>query len=149
MKVRHGLPLALVLLALPVLSSGADPAAAIKYRQNTMRAQGAHLANLMALSKGDFANKGHVTAHAQSLELTVKTAADVFPPESKTGETDALPAIWDKPAEFNQAYQALATAVPKLTAAAKSDKPDALGPALAEVGKACKNCHDNFRKTKQ
>jgi cytochrome c556 len=87
MKTKHyGLGLTLVLLALPVVSSGAaDPAAAIKYRQNTMKALGAHMGTLSSLAKGEVAHKGHIPAHAQALELTAKTAGDVFPPESKTG----------------------------------------------------------------
>ncbi|MBM0103884.1 cytochrome c [Steroidobacter sp. S1-65] len=63
----------------------------------------------------------------------------------EAGKTDALPAIWAKPAEFKKAMQMFSDAAPKLQAAADSGNVAAIKTAFGDVGKACKNCHEQFR----
>lgn len=88
----------------------------------------------------------------------VKTAAKVvndaaadqekwFPAGSgpEAGKTQALPQIWSKPAEFKAAMKQFSDAAPKLTAAANAGDAAAIKTAFGDVGKTCKNCHDNFR----
>jgi cytochrome c556 len=88
----------------------------------------------------------------------IKTAAKVvndaaaeqakwFPAGSgpEAGKTQALPAIWSKPAEFKAAMKMFSDAAPKLSAAANAGDAAAVKAAFAEVGKACKNCHEQFR----
>ena len=88
----------------------------------------------------------------------IKTAAKVvssaaaeqekwFPAGSgpEAGKTQALPAIWSKPAEFKAAMKLFSDAAPKLHAAANSGDVPAIKTAFGDVGKSCKNCHDSFR----
>ena len=63
----------------------------------------------------------------------------------EAGKTRALPEIWSKPTEFKAAMQLYSDAAPKLQTAADSGDAAAIKTAFGEVGKACKNCHDNFR----
>lgn len=63
----------------------------------------------------------------------------------EAGKTRALPAIWSKPADFKAAMRMFSDAAPKLKAAADSGNVAALKAAYGEVGKSCKNCHDQFR----
>lgn len=63
----------------------------------------------------------------------------------EAGKTDALPEIWKKPAEFKKAMQMFSDAAPKLQAAANSGDVAAIKTAFGDTGKACKNCHEQFR----
>jgi cytochrome c556 len=72
---------------------------------------------------------------------------DLFPSGSDRGQTDALPAIWEKSADFEKAVEALELAASKL-GATKSADTEAVKAAFGQVGKACKGCHDSFRMKK-
>ena len=63
----------------------------------------------------------------------------------EAGKTDALADIWAKPTEFKAAMKMFSDAAPKLHAAANAGDVAAVKAAFGDVGKACKNCHDQFR----
>ncbi len=63
----------------------------------------------------------------------------------EVGKTQALAAIWSKPAEFKAAMKLFSDAAPKLYAAANAEDLAAVKMSFGEVGKACKNCHETFR----
>jgi cytochrome c556 len=63
----------------------------------------------------------------------------------EAGKTQALADIWAKPVEFKAAMKMFSDAAPKLHAAANAGDVAAIKAAFADVGKACKNCHDQFR----
>jgi cytochrome c556 len=63
----------------------------------------------------------------------------------EAGKTQALSDIWAKPAEFKAAMKMFSDAAPKLNAAANASDVAAIKTAFGDVGKACKNCHDQFR----
>ena len=64
----------------------------------------------------------------------------------EAGKTRALPEIWSKPDDFTAAQKMFSDRAPKLLAAAKTKDAAAVTAAFKEVGGACKNCHDTFRK---
>jgi len=67
-----------------------------------------------------------------------------FPAGSNTGDTEAAPAIWSKPAEWNAATAKFQ----KDTAAAMAMKPTNaadFGKAFGMVTANCKSCHEGFR----
>jgi cytochrome c556 len=68
-----------------------------------------------------------------------------FPANSKTGgETEAAPAIWDKPADWKAATAKFQAD----TAAAVALKPTdaaSFGKAFGMVTANCKSCHEGFR----
>lgn len=97
----------------------------------------------------DFAAVG---ASATSIQTDAGKILGLFPKGSgkESGEkTEALPAIWDKPAEFKTAADRLATAAGKLKTAADAKDAAAAKLAMGEIGGACKGCHENFREKKQ
>lgn len=60
-------------------------------------------------------------------------------------DTEALPAIWQKPEEFKAAAQKLVDESAKLaTVATAGDKAATAAQAMA-MGGTCKGCHDQFR----
>src|SRR5687768_14245519 len=70
-----------------------------------------------------------------------------FPPGTgpDVGKTDALPAIWEKPQDFQQKARDFQAAVKTFDAAAKSGDMPAITKAFGGVGKSCKACHDSYR----
>lgn len=65
-------------------------------------------------------------------------------PESGA-KTRAKAEIWSKPKDFEAAQKLFADQAAKLNAAAQSGDVSAVKAQFGEVGKSCKNCHDNFR----
>lgn len=63
----------------------------------------------------------------------------------EAGKTQALADIWAKPAEFKAAMKLFSEAAPKLNAAANAGDVAAIKTAFSDVGKSCKNCHEQFR----
>ncbi len=60
------------------------------------------------------------------------------------GETKAKPEVWQKRADFDDKMEKMIVEARKLPAAARADLP-ALKKAVADAGKACKACHDDYR----
>lgn len=60
-------------------------------------------------------------------------------------DTEALPAIWEKPDEFKAAAQKLIDESAKLAQVAKGGDAAAIGAQAKAMGGTCKNCHDSFR----
>jgi len=124
----------------------AGPADTIKYRQNAMKANAAISASLNAIAKGEVkADAAAIQGLASALAGLAKATPSQFPEDSKQGDTVALPAIWEKPAEFSQAVTAFITATANLEAAAKTGDMKAVADAQAAVGRSCGGCHQAFR----
>src|ERR1700674_4886593 len=98
-------------LAAAVLAIGASAvfADAIADRKALMKQQGAQAGQGNKFMKGeepfDLAKAKHI--FEVWAETSTKTSA-LFPDDSKTGDTAALPAIWEKKAEFDAAAAKLA-----------------------------------------
>jgi len=150
--MKHRLTSALILLTsagfLSVPAVAADPAAAIKYRQATMKALAGHLGAASALAKDEVSAEGHLAVHVDALAATAKLMEGLFPAGSGQGQTSALPAIWDNPTDFAKAVAASDAAATALASTPKDDAA-ALGAALGAVGKTCGGCHGAFREKKQ
>lgn len=67
----------------------------------------------------------------------------------EAGKTRALPKIWSETKDFAAAQRMFSEAAPKLLAAANARDIDAVKAAFGNVGKSCKNCHDNFRSPEE
>jgi len=60
-------------------------------------------------------------------------------------QTDALPAIAEDRADFDERNQALVNETATLAELAQGEDRDAMFEQVAKVGNTCKGCHDNFR----
>jgi cytochrome c556 len=69
---------------------------------------------------------------------------NLFPDTSKTGDTNALPVIWENKADFNAKAAKFATEAK--TAEGKVNNLDAFKAEMAEVRKNCGGCHQTYRK---
>lgn len=101
-------------------------------------------------SRGNKPDLAKVRTAAQFVGKAAAEQEKWFPAGSgpEAGKTQAKPEIWSKPAEFKAAMKLFSDAAPKLTAAADSGDAGAIRNAFGEVGKTCKNCHDQFRAKK-
>lgn len=133
--------LALALVALP--AAAAEPEDLIKYRQNVMKALGAHTSSIAAILRNQVDYGAHLNVHAEGLATMAPLVSDVFPEDSALGETDALDAVWEQPDAFAEAVQRLEAAAAAMRAAVADDGD--VGAAFRDLGGACKHCHDNFR----
>jgi len=84
-----------------------------------------------------------------TLKAQAAVLPTLFPPDSgpQSGQpTEALPAIWERPADFAAKMNGFTGAVDALDAAAATGNLAAAKAAAASLGKTCKACHDAFRK---
>jgi cytochrome c556 len=128
-----------------------EPGNVIKYRQAYMRANGAHLTMIGAVAKGEVSRTDELVGHAHALHEQSKHLLRLFPEGSGKGATDvesvALPAIWEKWGEFEEAAQGFESASAELVEVAEGGDTAALGQALGSFGKdACGGCHETFRQ---
>lgn len=137
-----------------ISDSHADKAAlsAVKARQSLMTLQAFNIGPLGGMAKGEIEyNAEAATAAATNLAALAKMdQSRMWPPGSDNAAlgddvTEALPAIWAADSKIGDAAMALVEATTALQASA-GDGLDALRGAIGPVGKACGNCHENYRK---
>ncbi|MCE7029073.1 c-type cytochrome [Jiella avicenniae] len=144
-------PLGLAVLALCGAALVAGPALAqnleaIKARQELMEDNGKAAKAAGAILKGEaeFSAEKATEIFTQMHEVSVKFG-DYFPEDSKTGgKTEAAPAIWEKPDEFEAALAKYQEDTKAAMDAAPQDV-DAFKQAFGKVAQNCKGCHEDFR----
>jgi len=127
----------------------ADEAGEIKYRQGVMKSIGGHMGAIAGIFKGETGNQPNLATHTQGMLALSGITGSIFPQGSDFGETEALPAVWEKPGEFSKAVKMFQDAAANLNSAAMSGDMAATGAAFGGLGKTCKNCHENFREKKK
>jgi cytochrome c556 len=134
-----------VMAAVLAVSAAADQKA-IDYRKDVMDAVGGHMKALGSIAKGEVDHKAHIPVHTAALAGLSHIAPDVFGADTKDGDTDALPKIWEDPTAFKERLTAFQTAADELDAIVASGDMSKFGAALGALGKSCKSCHDTFKK---
>ncbi len=133
--------------ALPAAAQFAKPEDAIKYRKAGMTMMATHFGRVAGMAQGKI--PFDAKAAAQNAEVATFMSALPFAgfvPGTDKGETKAKPEIWTETDKFNAAAKKMQDEMAKLNAAAKGGNLDAIKAAAGDVGKACKGCHDDFRK---
>lgn len=122
------------------------PADAIKYRKAVMSAMAAHTSAFSLINFGRVEHQDHLLAHVDALAALGTQLKVLFPAGTGTGDTDALPLIWQEQEKFDQLVTASGKATAELrTAVAAGDKAATM-KAFKAVGESCKGCHDRYRK---
>ncbi len=130
-----------------VALSQVKPDTLVKQRQAAMTLQGKYFGPLGGMLKGTVPyDASVVTRNAGYLDALSQMPWDGFAESTKGVKSFALPAIWAEPAKFKEAQDQFRTAVGALNTAAKGGNEGAVKAAIGDVGKACGNCHDNFRE---
>jgi cytochrome c556 len=142
MMKRVVIAAALAALGVTAVVAQGDPIAARKALMKENSAQG-RVAREMIEGKQPFD-----LAKAQKVLATYAGAHDkgknLWPDTSKTGETNSLPAIWEKKSDFDAQLAKLSSDAK--AAEAKVKDVDSFKAAMGVIGKNCVSCHDTFRK---
>lgn len=127
----------------------ADAPPVIKERQDNLEEMGDSFKAIMDSLKSGTPELAMIADKAQVINTNAGKITGHFPEGTSIADgfdTEALPAIWEKPAEFSSAADRLVGASADLVAAAQSGDAAATGEAAKAIGGACKNCHDQFRE---
>jgi cytochrome c556 len=134
-------------VALPSAAQFRKPAAAIEYRKGAMTVMSAHFyrAAAMAYGRVPFDAK----AVADNIEVATfmsKLPFAGFVEGSETGDTNALPKMWTEMDKFRAAATKMQDEMTQLNSVAKTGNIDLIKPHVSATEKACKACHDEYRK---
>ena len=134
-------------IALPAAAQFAKPEDAIKYRKANMTLMNTHVGRIFAMANGRVPFDAKAVAdNAEMAAAVTKWQFTGFVDGSDKGDTKAEPKIWTEKDKFNAAATTMQEAMAKLNVAAKGGNLDAIKAAVGETGKACKACHDTYRK---
>jgi cytochrome c556 len=121
----------------------------VEYRQAVYTVLAGNFGPLGAMAGGKAPfDAAEVQLRAPRVAAMAGMIGDAFPESSKdVGGTKAKPEIWTEPAKFAAAVKEIQTKTAALATLVASDKTNspAFQKAVADVGAACKGCHDDFR----
>jgi cytochrome c556 len=118
---------------------------AFKYRQTIMTALKGHAGAIAMQARGLAGDPEYVAKHAKAVADLGAEIHTLFAAGSNVEDSEALPAIWEKPDDFAAAVAAAEEAMAALGEAADGGDMAAVGAAFRNVGQSCKGCHDDFR----
>jgi cytochrome c556 len=135
-------------LAVGATAVWAQNAAGITARKEAMKAFGGAAKGPGGMNKGDAPFElPKVQASLKTIEETATKAKGLFGDDTKTGETDALPAAFEKKADLFARFDKTAA---DAKAAAGNIKDEATFKAeWPKVVSNCGGCHKEYRKPKQ
>jgi cytochrome c556 len=133
--------------ALPAAAQFAKPEDAIKYRKAAFTVMAAHFGRVAGIANGKIPFDAKMAAeNAEIATAMSKLPFAGFVPGSDKGDTKAKPEIWTEMDKVKAAATKMQDEMVKLNTAAKGGNIDTIKAAAGEVGKACKGCHDDYRK---
>lgn len=120
---------------------------AVKVRQSLFEVQSYAFGQAVAMLKGAPFSAQTAETAAKRIEMTSSMIPDVF--KFNTSKfmvnTKARDSIWTNMSDFEQKAQALNMEAQNLEMVAMSGDRSATLQAIGKVGKACGNCHDQFK----
>jgi cytochrome c556 len=129
------------------LAQTVKPEDAIKYRQGVMRAMGWNFGPMAAMVKGDIPfDKGKFARNAQWVAELSPMPWEGFMPGTETGDTKAKADIWLDQDKFKKLAEKMEMEASKLAEVAKTGDEARMKAQFSDTAKACKACHDDFRK---
>jgi cytochrome c556 len=134
-------------IALPAAAQFAKPDDAIKYRKAALNVMSTHFGRVAGMANGKIPFDAKAVAeNADVAAFMAKLPFVAFVPGSDQGQTKAEPKIWTEKDKFDADAKALQDEMTKLATVAKGGNIDAIKAQVGETGKACKACHDSYRK---
>ena len=139
--------LAVLAASLPVAAQFAKPEDAIRYRRAAFTVMSTHFGRVAAMASGKVPFDAKAVAdNAEIATIMSKLPYAGFVDGSDKGDTHAEPKIWAEMDKFRAAAAKMQDAMARLNVVAKTGDVDAIKAAVGETGKACKACHDVYRK---
>jgi cytochrome c556 len=122
----------------------ADAEKSIEYRQSVFNVTKWHMDPLGGMAKGELAYDADAALHhARQVNAMSHMAEEGFAEGTEGG--DAKADIWSNWDQFSGGMEKFQQVSAELVSAAEVGTLEALRPAVGEMGKTCKGCHDNFR----
>jgi cytochrome c556 len=122
------------------------PEVLVKQRQSAMTLIGKYFGPLGGMAQGKVPFDAKIVQrNAGYLDALSEMPWDGFDPSTKNEKSRALPAIYEQPDKVKEAVQRFQSEIDKLQQVAKGGDENAIKAQIGAVGKACANCHDNFR----
>ena len=145
-----------IIAALAVITAGTltvaaaqdmKPDRAIHYRQGALTTMAWHFGVLAAMAKGDRPyDKDEAVRRANNVAALSRLPWEGFAPGTEQGApTKAKPEIWKDPAKFKELQDRYIEEAGKLQTVAQNGDQNAFKSQVGATGKACGNCHDEFR----
>ncbi len=133
--------------ALPAAAQFAKPEDAIRYRRAAFTVMATHFGRVAAMANGRIPFDAKAAAdNAELATIVSKLPYAGFVEGSDKGDTRAEPKIWTEMDKFRAAASKMQEEMAKLNVVAKAGNIDQIKAQAGETGKACKACHDNYRK---
>ena len=129
-----------------VVFAAAQPDDVIKYRQNVMKANGAHMAAIASIIQGKVDFKNQLAGHVKAVQTEAHNIKTLFPEGSDFGDTKAKDAVWKNRAAFNKAADETAAKADALAKAVAAKNTKAYPKDLKALADSCKSCHKDFRR---
>lgn len=124
-----------------------NPKDLVEYRQAVMRSLGGHAGSIARIVKGQV-DVDHLQAHAEAIAATAPAVSDIWWDNSTYDDyekTDALPAIWENPDDFQSKIEDFQTAAEEFVAAVETGERSQILQGFQALGKSCGDCHDDYR----
>jgi cytochrome c556 len=123
------------------------PEIAVEYRQSALFLMGNHMARIKAQLDVSKPNLDIVRASAALIDTLKTLPFEAFVQgTSDVGDTAAKPEIWTERERFDKLARDMQDRVAQLAEAARNGNVAAIRTAFGEAGKACKSCHDDYRR---
>lgn len=124
----------------------AKPDVLVKQRQAGMTMIGKYWGPIAGMASGKTPyNAETVARNAPILEVLSKLPWDGFVESTKGEKSKARSEVWTDNAKFKTGADRMQTAMAQLAKVSKGDEAT-VKAALADVGKTCGGCHDDFRE---
>lgn len=124
----------------------AKPDVLVKQRQSAMTLVGKYWGPIAGMPTGKAPyNAETVVRNAAYLEVLSKMPWDGFVESTKDEKTRALPAVWTENAKFKEGADRMQAMISQLVKVSKGGDEAAVKAAIADVGKSCGGCHENYR----
>lgn len=122
----------------------------IRWRQSVMQTQGWSMARIKANLEGSY-NKDQVIQAANTIQAIANSGSGgLFQPGTDTGkgwrETNVKPEMFKDAAKLKEVGSAYNKEANEMAKVAASGDAAAVKAQFGNLGKACKGCHDEFRK---
>ena len=113
-----------------------------------MSVVGGNMSALVMIAKGEVEHAEALAAHAQMLAETSELSLAAFR-QNTDGQgrekTTALGKVWSDWDDFEEGMETFTEEANKLAGMAEAGDMDGLRGQIGALGKACKDCHDDFR----
>lgn len=139
--------LSALVTSLPVAAQFAKPEDAIRYRRAAFTVMGTHFGRVAAMANGKIPFDAKAAAdNAEIATIVSKLPYAGFVEGSDKGDTKAEPKIWTEMDKFRAAATKMQEEMAKLNVVAKAGNIDQIKAQAGETGRACKACHDSYKK---